>query len=117
MQTPFSSHQTWRTLMLSCRCLWRHCCCLRHAGKIVFMAPTKPLVAQQVTACYGIMGIPEECTAELQGSIPPARRQLLWQQRRVFYCTPQSLANDIKTGACNPGWAETEVLSIPTVLI
>lgn len=66
------------------------------------MAPTKPLVAQQVTACYGIMGIPEECTAELQGNIPPARRQALWQERRVFYCTPQSLANDIKTGACNP---------------
>ncbi|KAL0169385.1 hypothetical protein M9458_033981, partial [Cirrhinus mrigala] len=35
------------------------------AGKIVFMAPTKPLVAQQIQACYGVMGIPQEHMAEL----------------------------------------------------
>lgn len=29
------------------------------AGKVVFLAPTKPLVNQQVEACYGIMGIPQ----------------------------------------------------------
>ena len=28
-------------------------------GKVVFMAPTKPLVAQQIQACYKIMGIPQ----------------------------------------------------------
>ena len=28
-------------------------------AKIVFMAPTKPLVAQQIEACYKIMGIPQ----------------------------------------------------------
>ena len=28
-------------------------------GKVVFMAPTKPLVAQQVDACYKIVGIPK----------------------------------------------------------
>ena len=35
-------------------------------GKIVFMAPTKPLVAQQIQACYKIMGIPQvfEATAQ-----------------------------------------------------
>jgi len=27
-------------------------------SKIVFLAPTKPLVAQQIDACYEIMGIP-----------------------------------------------------------
>ncbi|KNE55793.1 ATP-dependent DNA helicase mfh1 [Allomyces macrogynus ATCC 38327] len=27
-------------------------------GKIVFMAPTRPLVAQQQSACYKITGIP-----------------------------------------------------------
>ena len=36
-------------------------------GKIVFMAPTKPLVAQQIEACYNIMGIPQEDTAEMTG--------------------------------------------------
>ena len=28
-------------------------------AKIVFMAPTKPLVAQQIEACYKIMGVPQ----------------------------------------------------------
>ena len=28
------------------------------AGKVVFMAPTKPLVTQQIGACYDIVGIP-----------------------------------------------------------
>ena len=36
-------------------------------GKIMFMAPTKPLVAQQIEACYNIMGIPQEDTAEMTG--------------------------------------------------
>ena len=36
-------------------------------GKIIFMAPTKPLVAQQIDACYNIMGIPQEDTAEMTG--------------------------------------------------
>lgn len=37
-------------------------------GKIIFMAPTKPLVKQQIDACYNIMAIPPESTAELTGS-------------------------------------------------
>lgn len=36
-------------------------------AKIVFMAPTKPLVAQQIEACYNIMGIPQDHTAEMTG--------------------------------------------------
>lgn len=36
-------------------------------GKVVFMAPTKPLVAQQIEACYKIMGIPQADTAEMTG--------------------------------------------------
>lgn len=36
-------------------------------GKIVFMAPTKPLVTQQIEACYNIMGIPQLDIAEMTG--------------------------------------------------
>lgn len=35
-------------------------------GKVCFMAPTKPLVSQQIEACHNIMAIPQEDTAELQ---------------------------------------------------
>jgi Fanconi anemia group M protein len=71
-------------------------------GKVVFMAPTKPLVAQQIEACHGIMGIPQDHTAELQGSVKPEERKRLWAARRVFYCTPQSMDNDLKSSACDP---------------
>lgn len=37
-------------------------------GKIIFMAPTRPLVKQQIEACYNIMAIPESVTAELTGN-------------------------------------------------
>jgi ERCC4-related helicase len=36
-------------------------------GKVIFMAPTKPLVHQQIDSCYKVMGIPREDTAELTG--------------------------------------------------
>jgi len=36
-------------------------------GKVVFCAPTRPLVTQQIQACYKIMGIPELHTAEISG--------------------------------------------------
>ena len=38
-------------------------------GKILFVAPTKPLVAQQIEACYNVMGIPQEHAAEMTGTV------------------------------------------------
>lgn len=35
----------------------------------MFMAPTKPLVSQQIEACYKIMGIPYEDQAEITGKL------------------------------------------------
>lgn len=37
------------------------------SGKVVFMAPTKPLVTQQIEACYRVMGIPQSHMAEMTG--------------------------------------------------
>jgi hypothetical protein len=37
-------------------------------GKVVFVAPTRPLVAQQIDACYAFMGIPRAAMAELTGA-------------------------------------------------
>lgn len=38
-------------------------------GKIIFTAPTKPLVAQQIDACYNIVAIPPADTVEMTGSL------------------------------------------------
>ena len=37
-------------------------------GKIVFLAPTKPLVTQQIEACHNVVGIPQEHTSEMTGT-------------------------------------------------
>lgn len=66
------------------------------------MAPTKPLVNQQINACHSIMGIAEEDIAQLEGSVAISKRESLWAQKRVFFCTPQTLMNDLSNGRCNP---------------
>ena len=68
-------------------------------GQIIFMAPTRPLVGQQVAACHGVVGLPEGDTAEINGTVDQRRRRQLWAQRRVFYCTPQTVQNDLENGA------------------
>ncbi|KAJ8341639.1 hypothetical protein SKAU_G00339300 [Synaphobranchus kaupii] len=70
------------------------------AGKIVFMAPTKPLVAQQIEACYKVMGIPQGHMAELTGSIQAQARRELWKSQRVFFLTPQVMVNDLSRETC-----------------
>ncbi|XP_039993033.1 Fanconi anemia group M protein [Xiphias gladius] len=70
------------------------------SGKIVFMAPTKPLVAQQIEACYKVMGIPQAHMAELTGSTAAKQRQEIWRSKRVFFLTPQVMVNDLSRDTC-----------------
>ena len=123
-------------------------------GTVVFMAPTKPLVAQQVRACFDCCGLPQHQTAELTGTTWPCsfhmaptvstsaehtivpmqaataplvcsqhsqlpapystlaavavagqisqrERRRLWATKRVIYCTPQVMQNDLRDGVCN----------------
>ncbi|XP_016339921.1 Fanconi anemia group M protein isoform X4 [Sinocyclocheilus anshuiensis] len=70
------------------------------SSKIVFMAPTKPLVAQQIQACHGVMGIPQEHMAELTGSTAAQQRRELWRSKRVFFLTPQVMVNDLSRNSC-----------------
>jgi ATP-dependent DNA helicase MPH1 len=72
------------------------------SAKIVFVAPTKPLVAQQVDACYSIAGISRSDTTLLTGNVPPALRVDEWEKRRVFFMTPQTLLNDLSHGYADP---------------
>lgn len=59
------------------------------SGKVVFMAPTKPLVAQQIEACFKIMGIPQSETMEMTGNVAIGVREKAWKSKRVLFMTPQ----------------------------
>ncbi|VEU34307.1 unnamed protein product [Pseudo-nitzschia multistriata] len=74
-------------------------------GKVVFLAPTLPLVNQQIEACYNIMGIPGHETAVLTGRLKAHERRELWRTKRVFYCTPQTVQKDL-VSACGGGSGE-----------
>jgi len=70
-------------------------------AQIVFVAPTRPLVSQQVRACFEIAGIPRSATTMLTGGISPGLRAEEWQSKRVFFMTPQTIMNDLKSGICD----------------
>ncbi|XP_042062897.1 DEAD-box ATP-dependent RNA helicase FANCM [Salvia splendens] len=69
-------------------------------GKIVFAAPSRPLVLQQIEACHKIVGIPQEWTIDLTGQKSPSRRAEFWKCKRVFFVTSQVLEKDIHSGSC-----------------
>jgi ERCC4-related helicase len=64
-------------------------------GKIYFLAPTKPLVAQQLKtlSIFNEM-IPESKTALVCGNVTD--RDLLYRDCRVFFMTPQTMENDLQ---------------------
>ena len=73
-----------RILVLPCR--WFP------TGKVIFVAPTRPLVDQQMGACFSITDISRERTVQLTGqNMAPADRKKEWDARNVFFCTPQVL--------------------------
>jgi len=71
-------------------------------AQIIFMAPTKPLIAQQMEACYGIAGIKRDDTVLMTGETTPGLRAEEWLEKRAFFMTPQTVINDLKTGICDP---------------
>lgn len=58
---------------------------------IIFLAPTKPLVKQQLEACSRVMGVSSRQIAEMTGSANVSNRRNLWQTRSIFFMTPQVL--------------------------
>nr|TKS15761.1 hypothetical protein D5086_0000030070 [Populus alba] len=72
----------------------------KSSGKIVFAAPSRPLVMQQIEACHNIVGTPQEWTIDMTGQVCPTKRACFWKTKRVFFVTPQVLEEDIQSGTC-----------------
>ncbi|XP_034896899.1 DEAD-box ATP-dependent RNA helicase FANCM isoform X1 [Populus alba] len=70
------------------------------SGKIVFAAPSRPLVMQQIEAWHNIVGTPQEWTIDMTGQVCPTKRACFWKTKRVFFVTPQVLEKDIQSGTC-----------------
>jgi ERCC4-related helicase len=65
-------------------------------GKIYFLAPTRPLVSQQIEAVSSVVNINKKDMVELTGQLPAESRVEQYVRKRIFFMTPQTLENDLK---------------------
>lgn len=68
-------------------------------GKIVFVAPTKPLVAQQIEACHQVCGIPGSDAVELTGQVQKAARAASVGQTYSNCCVRPSSRSTFLSGS------------------
>lgn len=65
--------------------------------KILFLAPTKPLVIQHANFLRSFLTIPDEDIIMFTGEISPEKRKELWANKRIIVSTPQVIENDLLT--------------------
>ncbi|RME53769.1 DEAD/DEAH box helicase [Candidatus Woesearchaeota archaeon] len=64
-------------------------------SKVVFLAPTKPLVQQHVETFRRHLLHGEELCVLFTGTVTPSKRAELWKSAKVVVSTPQGLENDL----------------------
>lgn len=73
---------------------------LRHdlEGKVVVVAPTRPLVHQHARAFRDQLAVRPELVVALTGHVAPRERAEVFARSRVIVSTPHGLANDVEAG-------------------
>lgn len=65
--------------------------------KVLFMAPTKPLVEQQANRMRESLDVNEEEVVVITGEVPPEERSELWKTCTIACATPQTVRHDLLT--------------------
>jgi len=63
-------------------------------GKVLFMAPTRPLVEQHASFLENVL-LDSSIVVSFTGEISPERRKEMWEEARVIVSTPQVVENDL----------------------
>ncbi len=69
--------------------------------KILFLAPTKPLVTQHENSFKKFFNISEEEIVSITGSIPIKERTEIYKNKKIIQATPQTIENDLLSGKLN----------------
>lgn len=67
-------------------------------GKVLFLAPTKPLVEQHLKSFKEFIDLPEEDMQVMTGETRPEKRYEYWIEKKAFFATPQVVENDLIAG-------------------
>jgi Fanconi anemia group M protein len=67
-------------------------------GKIIILAPTRPLVSQHKASCEKFLNIESNKIVSLTGKTPPIKRSMAFLNSRIIISTPQVIKNDILRG-------------------
>jgi len=71
-------------------------------SKIVFLAPTKPLVDQHLSTFKELLNFEDDNSLVLfTGSVNPEKRKKLWESAKIIFSTPQGFENDIISNKIN----------------
>ena len=70
-------------------------------GKVVILAPTRPLVSQHAQSCKKTLNLSKEKITSFTGKISPENRTLLFRESQIIISTPQVIKNDLERGRYN----------------
>ncbi|MEF8879010.1 MAG: DEAD/DEAH box helicase [Candidatus Thermoplasmatota archaeon] len=66
-------------------------------GKILFLAPTKPLVNQHADFLKKFLTVEDEDVVVFTGEVSPEDRGKIWSEAKIVVSTPQVIKNDLLT--------------------
>ena len=64
--------------------------------RILFLAPTKPLVQQHYESCKKFLTVDEQAIQMLAGNVSAKKRADLFNQATIIVATPQTIQNDLE---------------------
>ena len=67
-------------------------------GKVLFLAPTKPLVVQHEKSFKKFLKIDEEKIISITGTTKPLDREQIYKNKTIINATPQTIENDLLNG-------------------
>jgi Fanconi anemia group M protein len=70
-------------------------------GKVVVLAPTKPLALQHSKAFMELAVVKENQLYTMTGETDPDQRGRMWRLAQFVFATPQTVLNDVKVGRVN----------------
>ena len=69
--------------------------------KVLFLAPTKPLVVQHEKSFKKFLNISEDDIVSITGTISIKEREKLYKEKKIINATPQTIENDLLNGKIN----------------